>query len=159
MAANKKKFIYDATWDGNTANFDITTISTYVNSGNATWAVYVNHDFAASQPTCSKSLNWGANEVWFIYNPAQYQHLLHLTAVKGNSVATGKPFQVTVTDYLTGQPIQGATVLEQTTDANGQATVELDECGPYHLRAKLQGSLDSNWIYVISDPYHKKRCV
>ena len=61
----------------------------------------------------------------------------------------GEPVTVTVTDGMTGEPLAGATIKDQTTNAQGEATLTFESSGIKKLKAERDDAIRSNAIYVL----------
>jgi hypothetical protein len=88
------------------------------------------------------------DELLFAYDYFTKTHLLRLAGPA--RVATGQPFQVTVTDGQNGSPVDAATVSGAVgvTDAAGHATVTLGTAGLGSLKAERSDSVRSNRVQV-----------
>ena len=61
----------------------------------------------------------------------------------------GEPVTVTVTDAMTGEPLAGATIKDQTTNAEGEATFNFTSKGLKKLKAERKDAIRSNAIYIL----------
>jgi hypothetical protein len=88
------------------------------------------------------------DEVLYAYDFFSKAHLLRLDGPP--RAATGRPFEVTVTDGQSGAPIDGASVAgaSSPTDAAGHASVAVNAPGIAPLKAERADSVRSNAISV-----------
>ena len=61
----------------------------------------------------------------------------------------GRPVTVTVTDGMTGEPLSGATIEDQVTNDQGEATFTFKSPGVKKVKAERDDAIRSNAIYVL----------
>ena len=81
------------------------------------------------------------------FNGSNAKSLLKLTA-SSETAQVGKPYSVKVTDGATGDPIEGATVGDVSTDNAGVAEIIFKCSGMKKLKAEAPDTLRSNAIKV-----------
>jgi hypothetical protein len=159
QAATASGMPFDASWSSKFNDFFVTQAGSDVNGGEPefpSWGYAVNYT-TAGVGGCQFQLAPGSEVLW-AYNYFNLPHLLRLSGPA--SANAGIPFQVSVTDGQTGQPIPGAAIGEVTagvtatissssaTDANGNATVTLAHPGTIFLKATHAESVRSNGLAV-----------
>jgi hypothetical protein len=156
------KLDFNASWSSEYNDFLVSQVGADVEGGAPAyeaWGYAVNYTTAAVGG-CQFRLAPGSEVLW-AYNYFNLGHLLNLTGP--TSVEVGAPFKVKVSDGQTGEPVAGASIGEDVegvtgtissstaTDANGEATVTLNQAGTVKLKATQAESVRSNGLSVSVD--------
>jgi Domain of unknown function (DUF4430) len=137
------------TWDGPySATFDdyfVSRIGPDSQTDTQFWGLLVNNQFS-NVGGCQQRVALGDQVLW-AYDAFNAAHYLALT---GPAVArAGRPFTLTVTDAMTGDPIAGATVAGRTTGADGTVSVTVARSGVSTFKASRADSIRSNAQVVL----------
>jgi hypothetical protein len=144
-AALASGLVFDAGWSGGSLNdFFVSQVGSDQNTSSQFWGYAANFT-TASVGGCQIALAPGNNVLW-AYDFFSKSHLLSLSAPA--SVGTSTPVTVTVTDGQNGQPISGASVGGQLTDAAGHATFTFPTPGMQQLKASRSDSVRSNLAVI-----------
>jgi hypothetical protein len=141
-AAAKYGFTWDGSWYEGFEDYFVERIGDSPQEGNAYWGVLVNYEFTPVGG-CQQEVNKGEEVLW-AWNAFEVSHFLKLKKAK-HSADT-----VIVTDGLTGEPIEGATVGPVnngpgvTTNAQGEATLSFTTPGKHRVKAERSDSIRSN---------------
>jgi hypothetical protein len=135
---------WDGTWSNSLKDFEITRIGPDANTNTKFWGLAL--DFQQLQVGgCQQQVKAG-DQVLIAYDLFSKKHLLKLT---GPSRATeGKKFKVKVVDGQNGQPVAGAKVGVEKTNAKGIATTSFSGHGRAVLKATKADSVRSNALIV-----------
>jgi hypothetical protein len=138
---------FDASWFASVNDFFVSQVGGDINQTSspfASWGYAVNFT-TANVGGCQIAVAPGNNVLW-AYDYFNKSHLLALSAPA--SASTGAPISVTVTDGQNGQPIPGASVGGQLTDAAGHATLTFATRGVQQLKASRSDSVRSNLVTI-----------
>jgi hypothetical protein len=143
----KYGFTWDGSWYEGFEDYFVERIGDSPQEGNAYWGVLVNYEFTPVGG-CQQEVHKGEEVLW-AWNAFEVSHFLKLKKAKHAAPGT-----VLVTDGLTGEPIEGATVGPVnngpgvTTNAQGEATLSLTSPGKYRVKAERSDSIRSNSLVV-----------
>jgi hypothetical protein len=126
-------------------DYSITRIGKDYQTDSKHWSILLNFNYT-SVGGCQQHVKQG-DQILFAYNVAKTYHLRQLE-ISQEIVQVRDPITVLVTDARTGQPISGATVANQITDIDGQATIIFNRLGSQNLRAEHPDGVRSNTIVV-----------
>ena len=146
-AAKQAGFTWDGPWVSAFQDYTVATIAGVSQTATQFWGLLDNYQFTPVSG-CQSQVHNGDQVLW-AFDAFNQQHFLKLTGP--SEVVAGHPFTVTVTDGATGVAVPGASVNGVLTDANGNATLELNP-GTVTLKAELSGSLRSNALTIQVDP-------
>jgi hypothetical protein len=135
---------WDGIWSNSLKDFEITRIGPDANTSTKFWGLAL--DFQQLQVGgCQQQVKAG-DQVLIAYDLFSKKHLLKLT---GPSHATsGQKFKVKVVDGQNGQPVAGAKVGVEKTNAKGIATTSFKGVGRAVLKATKADSVRSNALIV-----------
>jgi hypothetical protein len=135
---------WDGIWSNSLKDFEITRIGPDANTSTKFWGLAL--DFQQLQVGgCQQQVKAG-DQVLIAYDLFSKKHLLKLT---GPSHATsGQKFKVKVVDGQNGQPVAGAKVGVEKTNAKGIATTSFKGSGRAVLKATKADSVRSNALIV-----------
>jgi hypothetical protein len=135
---------WDGIWSNSLKDFEITRIGPDANTSTKFWGLAL--DFQQLQVGgCQQQVKAG-DQVLIAYDLFSKKHLLKLT---GPSHATsGQKFKVKVVDGQNGQPVAGAKVGVEKTNAKGIATTSFKGAGRAVLKATKADSVRSNALIV-----------
>jgi len=109
------------------------------------WNIFLNYKLL-NTGGCQQKVNQN-DDILFAFDAFNKKHCLKLQALNSTS-KVGSPFVIKVTDGLTNQPIQGATIANQLTDTHGLATLIFHSLGVRKLQAERNDSVRSNTIQI-----------
>jgi len=145
IAADLAHFTFDGTFDPEFDDFFITRIAGSEETSTEFWGLLLNFQFTPVGG-CQQEVTNGDDVLW-AFNAFNAVHFLKL---QGPNVAhVSEPITVTVTDGMTGEAVEGATVHGQTTDADGNARIVFHEPGAVSLKATAPSSIRSNAVIVL----------
>lgn len=145
-AAAKEGFTWDGSWYGGFEDYFIERIAESAETETEYWGVLVNYQFTPVGG-CQQIVHRGEEVLW-AFNAFNAEHFLKLKKGKHGSDT------VLVTDGMTGEPIEGATVGPVnngpgvTTNAHGEATLTFANPGKHRVKAERAGSIRSNSVVI-----------
>ncbi|KAF5374444.1 hypothetical protein D9615_009101 [Tricholomella constricta] len=146
-AAKLQGFAWDGTYFAEFDDFFITSIAGVTQTQTQFWGYFVNFHLP-DVGGCQQQVNL-LDEVLFAFDPFGKPAL----KLSGEHVArVGEPVTLTVTDGQNGDPIAGASVDGQTTDAAGQVSVTFTSAGVKGLKAEKEGTVRSNRLDIVVAP-------
>jgi hypothetical protein len=142
QAAEQTNSSFAATWNNGFQDFLVTTIAGETHDFSTTadfWGFWFNRGFS-SFGVCGTRVATGDEIVMAAATGSE-----SVLALDGPSAARrGDTVTLTVTDWTTGDPVQGATVGGATTGADGKATITLANAGTQTFKASKAGQIRSN---------------
>jgi hypothetical protein len=145
-AAAKNGFTWDGTWFEEFGDYFIERVAESAETSTEFWGVLINYQFTPVGG-CQQIVH-PHEEVLWAFNAFEKSHFLKLK--KGKHGAGS----VLVTDGLTGEPIENATVGPvnngpgATTNAQGEATLTFTAPGKHRVKAERSDSIRSNSLVV-----------
>jgi hypothetical protein len=145
-AATKDGFTWDGSWYEGFEDYFVERIGDSPQEGNAYWGVLVNYEFTPVGG-CQQEVGKGEEVLW-AWNAFEVSHFLKL---KKSKYSTNT---VVVTDGLTGEPVENATVGPVnngpgvTTNAAGEATLSFPTAGKHRVKAEQSDSIRSNSLVI-----------
>lgn len=138
-----RKSLYSAYLDS-FDDFFITTIDGNAQTDNQFWAIFVN--FQASPVGGCEQIVEANDDILFAFDGLNKAHVLKLTGP--TTVDVGSPVLLTVTDGQSGDPVAGADVNGQASDANGHVSFTYMRTGNQEFKAEKSDSVRSNRLIV-----------
>ena len=126
-------------------DYSITRIGKDYQTDSKHWSILLNFNYIPVGG-CQQQVKHG-DQILFAYNVAKKYYFLQLE-ISHEIVQVGDPLIVLVTDARTGQLISGATVANQVTDVDGQATITFKRLGSQKLQAEHPDAVRSNTVFV-----------
>ena len=132
---------FDPTFD----DFFITAIGDSVETATQFWGILVNFQFTPVGG-CQQEVST-SDDVLFAFDAFNKVHFLKLSGPA--TAIVGKPEKFTVIDGMSGTPVAGASLNDQTTAADGTVLVTFTSRGLKSLKASKSDSIRSNAVDVI----------
>jgi hypothetical protein len=126
-------------------DYSITRIGNTSQTSSKFWSTLLDYKFV-QVGGCQQKVKQG-QDLLFAFDAFNKAHFLKLE-ISQKIIQIGYPLTVTVTDGLTGQPIDGATIGGVTTNTDGRATITFKDLGLQRLKAERYDSIRSNEIIV-----------
>ncbi len=145
-AAAKYGFTWNGTWFESFEDYGVSRIAETEQTSSEFWGVLINYQFT-ELGGCQQIVH-PHEEVLWAFNAFEAAHFLKLKKGKRGSNT------VRVTDGMSGEPIEGATVgpinngAGATTNAQGEATVTFSTPGKHRVKAERSGSIRSNAVLI-----------
>ncbi|KAJ7348453.1 hypothetical protein DFH08DRAFT_778964 [Mycena albidolilacea] len=143
-ASKKKGFQWDGTFFDEFDDYFVTSIGDSTETDSQFWGILLNFQFTPVGG-CQQEVNAGDHILW-AFDAFNAQHFLKLEGPK--KAKRGVPTNFTVTDGMTGEAVEGATVNGVTSNAGGVVRIALGKKGLHGLKATLDGSIRSNQVQV-----------
>jgi hypothetical protein len=144
-ASELAHFLFDGTFSSQFDDFFITSIGGVSQTSTQFWGILIDFELTPVGG-CQQEVKVNDN-VLFAFDAFNANAFLKLTGPVTAHV--NKPVVLTVKDGQTGDPVAGATVVGQTTDASGHVSVTFTHPGLEKLKATKTGAIRSNQINVI----------
>jgi len=144
-AAHHAGFTFDGTFDTEFDDFLITRIGLDTQTSTDFWGLLVNFQFA-EVGGCQQEVRLDDQVLW-AFNAFNANAFLKLTGP--SVVKEGETATFAVTDGLTGDAVQGASIGGETTDANGHAVVMFKTPGAHTFKATKESTIRSNELVVL----------
>ncbi|CAF9914429.1 MAG: hypothetical protein ALECFALPRED_009591 [Alectoria fallacina] len=145
-ASKLARFPYDGTFDAEFDDFFITSISTTTETATEFWGLLLDFQFTPVGG-CQQEVAPGQDVLW-AFNAFNKNYFLKVTPNTIVEATVGSSHVVTVTDGMTGVPIEGALIDGVLTDASGDATLTFPKAGVFEFKAERSDSIRSNALYV-----------
>jgi len=144
-ASKLDHFPFDGTFSSQFDDFFITSIGGVTQTTTEFWGILLNFEFTPVGG-CQQEVKKNDEVLWAFdaFNANAFLKLAGPTLAHANS-----PVVLTVTDGQTGNPIDGATVDGDTTDASGHVSVTFPHPGVQKLKATKPGAIRSNQIVIV----------
>jgi hypothetical protein len=145
-AAAKDGFTWNGAWFESFEDYGVSRIAETEQTSSEFWGVLINYQFT-ELGGCQQIVH-PHEEVLWAFNAFEAAHFLKLKKGKRGSNS------VRVTDGMSGQPIEGATVGPinngpgATTNAQGEATVTFSTLGKHRVKAERSDSIRSNAVVI-----------
>ncbi|KAJ7231165.1 hypothetical protein B0H12DRAFT_1146858 [Mycena haematopus] len=143
-ASKEKGFTWDGTFSTEFDDYLITSIGGSTETDTEFWGLLLNFQFT-SVGGCQQEVNAGDHILW-AFNAFNAKHFLKLVGPR--NATQNAPTKFVVTDGMTGDPVEGATVDGETSNAIGVVIITFGKKGPHGLKATMDGSIRSNQLRV-----------
>ncbi|KAF5334862.1 hypothetical protein D9758_014275 [Tetrapyrgos nigripes] len=144
-AARKHNFSWDGTFSGEFDDFFITTIAGDSQTATEFWGILLNFVFTPVGG-CQQQVKHDDHVLW-AFNAFNVSAFLKLEGPRSARLDT--PVVFTVTDGMTGAPIEGAGVNGITSGEDGHVLLSFDKTGTVALKAEKLGTIRSNAVRLV----------
>ncbi|KAJ7442737.1 hypothetical protein B0H11DRAFT_490674 [Mycena galericulata] len=143
-AAAAHGFQWDATFDTEFDDYFITSIGDSTETATQFWGLLLDFQFTPVGG-CQQEVNENDHILW-AFDAFNAQHFLKLDGPR--EAKEGVPAVFVVTDGMTGESVEGATVDGETTGVDGTVVITFRARGVQGLKATMEGSIRSNRVNV-----------
>ncbi|KAF7341699.1 Surface cell-adhesion protein [Mycena sanguinolenta] len=143
-ASKETGFQWDGTFSTEFDDYFITSIGDSTETDSEFWGLLLNFKFTPVGG-CQQEVDTTDHILW-AFNAFNAKHFLKL--VGPTKAKKNIPTKFVVTDGMTGDPVQGATVDGGTSNARGVVIITFGKEGTHGLKATMDGSIRSNQLQV-----------
>ncbi|KAJ6549269.1 hypothetical protein DFH09DRAFT_1169427 [Mycena vulgaris] len=143
-AAAANGFQWDATFFTEFDDYFITSIGDTTETATQFWGLLLNFQLTPVGG-CQQEVNKNGDILW-AFDAFNAQHFLKLEGP--TKAKEGVPATFVVTDGMTVEPVEGATVDGETTGVDGTVVITFRARGMQRLKATMEGSIRSNQVNV-----------